>query len=84
MKVCLCVYVCVHVRRPATGPTQSITLKFGMGSSFHPGSEPSLGATPNLDPRGTLYSDPVWKTMKGEELGGGQQTKVAPRGDFAW
>ncbi len=46
------VYVCVYVRRPAAGPTQAITPKFGMGSSFHPGSAPSQGATPNVDPWG--------------------------------
>ena len=50
MKVCMC--VCVYVRRPAAGPTQSITSKFGMGSSFHPCSAPSHGATPNVGPRG--------------------------------
>jgi hypothetical protein len=27
-------------------------------------------------------SDPVWNSLKGKELGGGQQTKVAPRGGF--
>ncbi len=48
MKVCMC--VCVCVRRPAAGPTQPITPKFGMGSSFHPGSAPSQGATRNVDP----------------------------------
>jgi hypothetical protein len=43
MKVCMCVCVCacVCVRRPAAGPTQAITPKFGVGSSFHPGSAPS-------------------------------------------
>ena len=50
--MCVCVYVCMYVRRPAAGPTQPITLKFGMGSSFHPGSAPSQGATPNVDPWG--------------------------------
>jgi hypothetical protein len=35
------VRVCVYVRRPAVGPTQPITLKFGMGSSFQRGSAPS-------------------------------------------
>ncbi len=50
MKVCVC--VCVCVQRPADGPTQPITLKFGMDSSFHPGSAPSQGATPNVDPWG--------------------------------
>ena len=44
MKVCVC--VCMYVRPPAAGPTQPITLKFGMGSSFHPGSAPSQGVTP--------------------------------------
>ncbi len=42
--------VCMYIRRPAAGPTQAITPKFGMGSSFHPGLEPSKGATPNVDP----------------------------------
>ena len=50
-----CVYVCMYVRRPAAGPTQPITLKFGMGPSFHPGSAPSQGATPNVDPWGRGY-----------------------------
>ncbi len=50
--VCVCACVCVCVRRPAAGPTQAITPKFGMGSSFHPGSAPSQGATPNVDPWG--------------------------------
>ncbi len=76
-------YVCVYVRRPAAGPTQPITLKFGVGSSFHPGSAPSQGRPQMLTPGGTPYSDPVWKTLKGKELGGGQQTIVAPRGGFS-
>ena len=42
--------VCVYVWRPAAGPTQAITPKFGMGSSFHPGSAPSQGATPSEKP----------------------------------
>ncbi len=75
--------VCVYVRRPAAWPTQPITLKFGMGSSFHPGTASIQGATPNVDPWGYPYSDPVWKTLKGKELGGGQQTIVAPRGGFS-
>ena len=37
-----------------------------------------------LTPGGTPYSDPVWKTLKGKELGGGQQTKVAPGGGFVY
>ncbi len=48
----VCVCVCVNVRRPAAGPTQAITPKFGVGSSFHPGSAPSQGETPNVHPRG--------------------------------
>ncbi len=43
--------VCMSVRQPAAGPTQPITPKFGMGSSFHLGSEPSQGATQNVGPR---------------------------------
>ncbi len=52
MKVCVC--VCMHVRWPAAGLTQPITLKFGAGSSFHPGSAPSQGVTPNVDSWGYL------------------------------
>ena len=52
--MCVCLCVCVYVRQPAAGPTQAITPKFGMGSSFHPGSAPSQGATPNVNPQGYL------------------------------
>ncbi len=58
MKVCVC--VCMCVRRPAAGPTQAITPKFGMGSSFHPGSAPSLGVTPNVDPRPRPWPRPLF------------------------
>ena len=57
--VCVCVWVCVGVcgcvyvcPAAAAGPTQPITLKFGIGSSFDPGSAPIQGATPNVDHRG--------------------------------
>ncbi len=50
MKVCMCVCMCVW--RPAAGPTQAITPKFSVGSSFYPGSAPSQGATPNVGPQG--------------------------------
>ena len=50
--VCVCVYVGVCVRRPAARHTQPSTMKFGMGSSFHPGSAPNQGATQNVDPWG--------------------------------
>ncbi len=54
MCVYVCVYVCrcvcVYVRRPVAGHTQHITLKFGVVSSFYPGSELSQGATQNVDP----------------------------------
>jgi hypothetical protein len=33
------------------GPTHTITPKFGMDSSFHPGSAPSQGVTQNVGPR---------------------------------
>jgi hypothetical protein len=36
-----------------------------------------------LAPGGTPHSDPVLISLKGKELGGGKQTKVAPRGGFA-
>jgi hypothetical protein len=43
-------------------PTQAITPKFGMGSSFHPGSALSQeGAPPNVDPQGYL---PYWRRLK--------------------
>jgi hypothetical protein len=53
--------VCMYVRRPAAGHTQPSTLKFGMGSSFHPGSAPSQGATQNVGPQGYL---PYWPRLK--------------------
>jgi hypothetical protein len=46
--------VCVCVWRRAARPTQAITPKFGVGSSFHPGSAPSQGATKNVGPQGYL------------------------------
>jgi hypothetical protein len=48
MKVCM--YVCMSGGL-AAGLTQAIPKKFGMGSSFHPGSAPSRRATPNVDPQ---------------------------------
>ncbi len=41
--------VCMYVPQPAAGPPHSITPKFGMGSAFHPGSEPSYRASQNVD-----------------------------------
>ena len=56
MKVCVC--VCMCVRRPAAGPTQAITPKFGMGSSFHPGSAPSRGGDPKCWPQAPPTAHP--------------------------
>ncbi len=64
--------------------TQPITLKFCMGSSFHQAWQQARGQPQMLTPGGTPYSDPVCKTLKGKELGRGQQTKVAPRGEFIY
>ncbi len=58
IKMKVCMYVCVYVRRPAAELTQPITPKFGMGSSFHPGSAPSQGATRNVDPRPPPHPPP--------------------------
>jgi hypothetical protein len=80
MKVCVCVCVSMCVRRTAAGTTQAITPKFGMGSSFHPGSAPSQGATQNVDPRGTRYSDPVWKNPEGLRIGQGAANKICSSG----
>jgi hypothetical protein len=45
------VCVCMCLQRPAApGPIQALTPKFSIGSSFHLGSAPSRGATPNVDP----------------------------------
>jgi hypothetical protein len=44
MKVC--VYVCVCVRWPAAGPTQAITLKFGIGLLISLGLRTKLGGDP--------------------------------------
>ena len=75
--------VCVCVRRPAAGATQAITPKFGKGSHFTLARHRARGRPQMLTPGGTPYIDPVWKPLKGKEFGGGQQTKVAPRGGFA-
>ncbi len=78
MKVCVC--VCVYVRRPAAGPTQAVTPKFGVGSSFHPGSALSQGATQNIDPGGTPFSDPRLKNSEGLRIGKGPANKSCSSG----
>ncbi len=82
MKVCVCVCmcVCVYVRRPAAGPTQAITLKFGVGSSFHPGSAPSQGATQNVGPQGYLPHWPCLKFPEGLRIGRGPANKSCSSG----
>ena len=75
-----CVCVCMYVRRPAAGPTQPITPKFGMGSSFHPGSAPSQGATQNVGPQGYLPYWPHLKFPEGLRIGRGPANKSCSSG----
>ena len=82
MKVCMCVCVCVC---PAacrlTHTTNHPKIWRGLLISPWLGTEP--GGDPKCLPRGTSHTDPVWNSLKGKQLGGGQQTKVAPWGGFA-
>ncbi len=78
--VCVCMCVCVYVRRPAGGPTQPITPKFGVGSSFHPGSAPSQGATQNVGPQGYLPYWPCLKFPEGLRTGWGPANKSCSSG----
>jgi hypothetical protein len=82
MKVCVyvCMCVCVYVRRPAAGPTQAVTPKFGVGSSFHPGSAPSQGATQNVGPQGYLPYWPHLKFPEGLRIGRGPANKSCSSG----
>jgi hypothetical protein len=50
--------VCMVAGLPA-GPIQPITPKFGMGSSFHPGSAPSQGAAWNVGPQPCPWPHPM-------------------------
>ncbi len=75
IKMKVCMYVCVYVRRPAARPTQAITPKFGMGSSFHPGSAPSQEATTNVGPQGYLPYWPHLKFLEGLRIGRGPANK---------
>ncbi len=61
MKVCVYVCVCVYVRRPAAGPTQHITPKFGMEPALHftRARHRARGRPKMLTLGGTPYSDPI-------------------------
>ncbi len=85
MKVCMCVCVCpAACRRTYTTDHPKIWrgLLISAGLGTEPGGNPKCWPQ-MLTPGGTPFSDPVWKTLKGKELGGGQQTKVAPWVGFA-
>jgi hypothetical protein len=70
----------VWVRRPAAGLTQAITPKFGIGSSFHPGSAPSQGATQIVGPQGYLPYWPHLKFPEGLRIGQGPANKSCSSG----
>ncbi len=53
---CVCVYVCLAA---CFQTHKSLHPKFGMGSSFHPGSAPSQGATQNVGPRPCTRPHPL-------------------------
>jgi hypothetical protein len=86
--VCVCVYVCMCVCpvcvRCVSGslPPDTHNLapwNLAWAPHFTLAQHRARGGPKMLTPGGTPYSDPVWKTLKGKELGGGQETKVAPR-----
>ncbi len=84
MKVC--VYVCVCVCMSGGLPPDLHNLSpwnLAWAPLFTRARHRARGRPKMLAPGGTPYSDPVWKTLKGKELGGGQQAKAAPRGGFA-
>ncbi len=47
-----------------------------MESSFHPGSAPGHGTTPNVGPRGTSHSDSVWNSLQGNIWAGASKQKL--------
>jgi hypothetical protein len=82
--MCVCVYVCVCMSgglRPDLHNQSPWNLAWA--PHFTLARHQARGRRQILTPGGTPYSDPVWKTPKGKELGGGQQTIVAPRGGFS-
>ncbi len=78
MKVC----VCVSGGLPPE-PHKPSPRNLAWAPHFTLARHRARGRPQMLTPGGTPYSDLIWKTLKGKELGGGQQTKVAPQGGFA-
>jgi hypothetical protein len=82
MYVCVCVCVCMSGGLPPDLHNIS-PWNLAWAPHFTLTWHQARGRPQMLTPGGTPYSDPVWKPLKGKELGGGQQTKFAPRGGFA-
>jgi hypothetical protein len=81
--VCVCMYVCVSGGLPLD-PHKPSPRNLAWAPHFTLARHRARGQPQMLTPWGTPYSDPVWKTLKGKELGGGQQKKVAPQGRFEY
>jgi hypothetical protein len=80
--MCVCVYVCMSGGLPPDLHNQS-PRNLVWAPHFTWAQNRARGQPQMLAPEGTPHRDPVWKTLKGKELDGDQQTKVAPRGGFA-
>jgi hypothetical protein len=79
MKVCMC--VCMSGGLPQDLHNLA-PWNLAWAPHFTRAQHRARGQPQMLTHRGTPYSDPIWKTLKGKELGGGHQTKVAPPGGF--
>ena len=64
------------------GVQKLLPQNLAWASHFTQAQNQAKGLPQMLAPKGTPYSDPIWKTPKGKELGGSQQTKIAPQGGF--
>ncbi len=79
--VCVCMYVCMSGGLPPD-PHNLSPQNLAWAPHFTLARHRARGWPKMSAPRGTSHTDPVWNSLKGYGLGGGQQTKVAPRGGF--
>ena len=79
--VCVCVCVCMSGGLPPD-PHNLSPWNLAWAPHFTLARHRARGWPQMSAPRGTSHTDPIWNSLKGKELGGGQQTKVAPRDGF--
>ncbi len=78
--VCVCMYVCVSGGLPPD-PHKPSPQNLAWAPHFTRARHRARGRPKMLTTGGTPFSDYL-KTLKGKELDGGQQTKIAPRGGY--